>query len=54
METLTERQIFSNAANKKRNNNIKIMGKYNDVKNPYSEIDILLFPHSPWKPADLL
>ena len=29
---------------KKGNNNIKFMGRFNDLKNPYSEIDILVVP----------
>ncbi len=36
--------FFKRLQTKKRNNNIKFMGKYNDVKNPYSEIDILVVP----------
>jgi len=37
-------KFFKYLQTKKRNNNIKFMGKYNDVKDPYSEIDILVVP----------
>lgn len=37
-------KYFKFLQTKKRNNNIKFMGKYHDVKNPYSEIDILVVP----------
>jgi len=37
-------KFFKGLQRKIRNNNIKFMGKFNDLKNPYSEIDILIFP----------
>jgi glycosyltransferase involved in cell wall biosynthesis len=37
-------KFFKGLQTKIRNNNIKFMGKFNDIKNPYSEIDILVVP----------
>jgi glycosyltransferase involved in cell wall biosynthesis len=37
-------KFFKGLQTKIRNNNIKFMGRFNDLKDPYSEIDVLIVP----------